>query len=179
MAKREDVITGQSNLGSGWSSNLSSTFQLDAYINDCIRIALQNTLDRMVQRLKEIIDKNVYKAYTPIFYERTNQLREAWGNEIQNTTVLNFDAKIEHLSEMIIFEPMPFFEHGSYISAQDYLGNPEAIPYIVDSGNIGNAFGFPQLGAREFWKDFYEYFKANLIPFMKSELRHQGLKVIG
>jgi hypothetical protein len=156
---------------------VNNTDDLKIYLDVYLRKAFNNSLDKMVEVLKDIIDRKVYSAYQPIFYNRTYQLREAWGKEVLNVRMCDFIGKINHLSDLITFEGIPFFEHGSYISAQDWLGDDNAIPYIVNSGNIGDAFNFPQLGAREFWEEFKKYFKDNFINVLKTELKNYGFKV--
>ena len=157
---------------------VNNTDDLKIYIDVYLQKAINTSLDKMVEVLKDIIDRKVYSAYQPVFYNRTYQLREAWGKETKHIRVCNLVGTIKHLSDLITFEGIPFFEHGSYISAQDWLGNDDAIPYIVNSGNIGDAFNFPQLGARQFWEEFEKYFKDNFINMLKTELKNYGLKVI-
>lgn len=158
---------------------VNNTDDLKIYIDVCLQKAINTSLDNMVEVLKDIIDRKVYSAYQPVFYSRTYQLREAWGKETKHIGMCNLVGTINHLSDLITFEGIPFFEHGSYISAQDWLGNDNAIPYIVDSGNIGDVFNFPQLGARQFWEEFKQYFSENFINVLKKEIEHQGLTVIG
>ena len=158
---------------------VNNTDDLRIYLDLRLKAAFNDSLDKMVEVLKDIIDRKVYSAYQPTFYNRTYQLREAWGKEVLNVRMCEFVGTINHLSDLITFDGIPFFEHGSYISAQDWLGNDNAIPYIVDSGNIGDAFNFPQLGARQFWEEFKKYFSDNFINVLKEEIKHQGLTVIG
>ena len=150
------------------------------YLAESISVALQNTISIAQAELREIINKKVYNSYSPIFYDRTYQLLNAWKKEVINNVtsgVVLSEGILEFDSSQILFQGIPFFEHGSYISANDWCGDEEAIPYIVNSGNIGDAFNFPLIGSRPFWDDFMDFCKDHFNEYLLEEMANVGLQV--
>lgn len=136
-------------------------------VNLTTKIAIENTAERLLSELRGIIDEEVYNAYSPKFYTRTRQLRDSWwaskaevlGGVISSTISQDDVALIGSLS---------LFQHGNiYESLEDLI----ALDEIVNEGKIGNAFGFPQLGARPFWYRFLNYCDQNLERIFREEFR--------
>ena len=48
--------------------------EIKRYLNKQTQVALRNTLDIMRKQLKEFVKEDVYDAYSPKFYERTEWL---------------------------------------------------------------------------------------------------------
>ena len=175
--KIKEVATATNSLS---GRKLETSEDLTWYLGACISVALQNTISIAQAELREIINKKVYSSYSPIFYDRTYQLLNAWKKEVINNVtsgVVLSEGILEFDSSQILFQGIPFFEHGSYISAEDWCGNEEAIPDRINSGNIGDAFNFPLIGSRPFWDDFMNWFRDNYEKRFKTELSKQGIKL--
>ena len=63
------------------------------------------------------------------------------------------------------------FQHGSNVWVEAWNDNENELAHIINDGAIGEAFGFPQLGARPFWNDFIQYCEREFENIFQEELK--------
>ena len=55
---------------------LKNDAELQQALKPVIKEAIRNTLDRMLDKLEDFIDEDIYNAYHPTFYDRTDYLKD-------------------------------------------------------------------------------------------------------
>lgn len=148
---------------------------LTKYLSADIQSAMNSIVDDILDLLKESIDTQVYERYSPSFYERTYEFREAWEDKINNL-VNGAEGTIEYDPSQLSFNP-DAWQHGSYISGS----SAEYLADIIFNGAIGYICNFPNIGTRDAWGDLEKYLgknKRDLIgQIVKSALEKEGLTV--
>ncbi|MBQ0112209.1 MAG: hypothetical protein KBT03_03675 [Bacteroidales bacterium] len=127
------------------------------------KTALENTTDILLRELEDIIQRNVYDVYSPIWYERTNELKDNWERtkaEIKYNMVEN---------EIAFTKPLTYSGAYNYSHGFSHLDN-NAFLEVVNEGKIGNWCNVPQLGAREFWEEWLQYCEQNFDRIFNEEM---------
>lgn len=144
---------------------------LENYSKELILQVQQETLDKMYEKLMEIIDRRVYNAYQPVAYERTKEFKtetfEISEPYIDGGVVRgNIKAK-ENFDTYITYEGSPFFQHQGYnsVSGSDYdkayrLTGME-LAKIIDEGIDALHSMYGEIEARPFWDEFTKWAKSN------------------
>ena len=148
----------------------STSVECQTLLNSTIQSALDRTVDRLLDKLKEYIEEDVYKSYTPFFYDTTGQFKDSWKKTKATIKGNIIESEIfENLSTLVFDSDK--FQHGSNIFVENWGGSEtNELAHIINDGAIGDAFGFPQLGARPFWDDFIEFCGAHFEEYFKEEL---------
>lgn len=155
---------------------ISNFFDLHTNVNEKIKQAMDLTMDELLDKLKDYIQQDVYDNSTygqnqPQWYTRSYELLNNWdytkADVIDNYSVesiLSFSKPISHSG-------YPLYQHGV-----DQVDN-QAFAEIVNDGKIGDLFGFPQLGARPYWNDFWKYVDANIHRIFAEKCNLVGLPI--
>lgn len=147
--------------------------ELEKYITSKLNLALSDTVDELLNQLQMYIIKDVYDAYDPEWYDRTEEFYNSWV-AIKPKISKIMVATIEQDTSLINWV-QDNFQHGSNSPTWSNDNPQNPLAQIINSGNIGSAFGFPQLGARPFWTDFEKYCNANFYTIFKKNCAKHGL----
>ena len=161
---------------------LHNEAELQQALKSTIQIAMQNTLDRMLDKLEEFIDDDIYNAYYPSFYDRTDYLKDNC-REIFEINFWNDFGSIGGVLEVnnnAYFYTDPYsFVHGSgNWRTGDVYSRLDLASYleIMNDPSLihDNPFHFPtgrQLGRGRFWDDFMRWANDNFNKIFEEELR--------
>ena len=133
--------------------------QLENILNGKCQEALDRTTDRLLDKLGEFIQNDVYESYSPTFYDRTFDFKNSWEK-----TSAKLKGKIV---EAEIFQN---------VSAMQRIDEPpihvdkEGLAEIINSG-VGYNFGQMEGKARPFWNDFIQYCEREFENIFQEELK--------
>lgn len=154
--------------------------EIKRYLNNKTQVALKNTLERMKDQLKEFVKEDVYDAYSPKFYDRTEWLLQngvidyyigsglngSYGGVRINTNK-NYPVELEK------------FRHGNLYTGKFYPEN------FIDMLNgriadaVWNPFHFPVLDRVSFLDEFEEWANKNYVRIFKEECEKLGINLDG
>lgn len=155
--------------------------EIRQFLNDKTKKALELTLEELKEKLLEFIDEDIYDAYDPEFYERTEWLKQngvidyyitkMFGDQIYGGVRINLNQNY----------PVSFldFQHGNI-----YSGEFESDDFVkmlngeIESG-IFNPFGFPSLIREPFLDDFKEWAEKNYARIFKEKCEELGINLDG
>lgn len=143
--------------------------ELENILNGKCKEALDKTTDRLLDKLGEFIQSDVY-SYSQTFYDRTFDFKNSWDKtsaQIKNKMV---EAEIFQNVSALSFNSDKF-QHGSNVWVEAWNNNENELAHIINDGAIGHAFNFPQLGARPFWNDFIQYCEREFNNIFQEELK--------
>ena len=149
---------------------ITTQTQLNNFINGKCEKALNKTMDRLLDKLRDFIITDVYDAYTPSFYERTNNFINSWDKTKAQLKDEIIEAEIFQNVSVLVFNTDKF-QHGSSEWVENWNSNKNELAHIINDGAIGNAFGFPQLGERPFWNNFLQYCEREFVNIFQNELK--------
>lgn len=159
--------------------------ELEAGINTISRQAMEKTLDKMLKKLKEFIEEDIYNAYSPRWYNdrRSYYLIENFNNIFETYFWNNFGKGVKGAIKInkTAFNSSPLdFIHGSgnpntgeiynqlnFNSYLEIMNNPDVIP----SGK----FNFPtnaDMHKGQFWDDFLNWADDNFSEIFIEEFRN-------
>ena len=144
--------------------------QLENILNGKCQEALDRTTDRLLDKLGEFIQNDVYGAYSPTFYDRTFDFKNSWEKTSAKLKGRIVEAEIFQNINTLAFNSDKF-QHGSNVWVEAWNDNKNELAHIINDGAIGEAFGFPQLGARPFWNDFIQYCEREFENIFQEELK--------
>lgn len=146
--------------------------QLENILNGKCQDALDKTMDRLLNKLGELIQTDVYDKYSPTFYDRPNinNFAESWEKTSAVIKERMVEAEIFQNVNVLAFNSDKF-QHGSNVWVEAWNDNENELAHIINDGAIGEAFGFPQLGARPFWNDFIQYCEREFENIFQEELK--------
>lgn len=134
----------------------TSMVQFQAMIEPMITKAVQNTCNRLLGTLQEIILTRYYDLFTPDRYSRTYSFFDSAVTQMLN----NMTGEI--------FMDESVMNYGDYWDGQTQL-------YMADAGYHGST-DIKTEG--QFWKEFISFCDQNAIKILKEELAKQGLKTV-
>lgn len=152
--------------------------EIKKYLNKQTEQALKNTLEIMKNQLKEFVKEDVYDAYSPKFYERTEWLLQngvidyyvgrgingSYGGVRINTNK-NYPIELEK------------FQHGNVYTGEFYPENFIAMLNGQIADAVWNPFHFPVLNRVSFLEEFEEYFNQNYEKIFKEECEKLGINL--
>ena len=144
--------------------------QLENILNGKCQEALDRTTDRVLDKLGEFIQNDVYESYSPTFYDRTFDFKNSWEKTSAKLKGKIVEAEIFQNIKTLEFNSEKF-QHGSNVWVEAWNDNENELAHIINDGAIGEAFGFPQLGARPFWNDFIQNCKREFENIFQEELK--------
>lgn len=150
--------------------------EIKRYLNKKTEEALKNTLKIMKNKLREYVKEDVYDAYSPKFYKRTewllqdgvidyyigNVLNGSYGGVRINTNK-NYPVELEE------------FQHGNIYTGEFYPENFIAMLNGQIADAVWNPFHFPVLNRVSFLEEFEEYFNNNYARIFKEECAKLGI----
>lgn len=151
--------------------------QMQADIEAKMSIALDNTLERLLQELQLIVDRVVYGWQSP------SMSPWGWGEDGGNRTHEFYDSwqrtKPQLMGNLIQGEIYQAVELMTYaISGGGYVHQDrEDLANIIETGqgyNFGQAEGVP----REFWSEFEQFVMLNLERIWLQECALVGLNLV-
>ncbi|MGL4453665.1 MAG: hypothetical protein ACRCTZ_21105 [Sarcina sp.] len=150
---------------------IQDDLQLQMFLLNDLQRAVDNTLERCLNELQEIIMSTVYGAGTPIVYERTNEFLESFKENKATIKGLMVQGEIFQDFMSMSYNPESF-THGSYSGdVREYLAD------IINDGAIG-LFGdgwYSQ--SRPFWDEFIYWVDNNLNSIFEQECKKLGLPI--
>jgi hypothetical protein len=147
---------------------------LEAYIENAVKDVLREIGEKVNQRLRDMINHDVYDAYQPEEYERTYQLRESVTTSDIEKNVDGYKVEIYHDTSKIFYNKDKV-QHGSNKDISKW------IPEIIAFNLSGDAFG-----SNQFWHNRDQYFyetletlktRGDLSKWFKDGLRARGLNI--
>ena len=150
--------------------------EIKKYLNKQTEVALKNTLKILKDKLKEFVKEDVYDAYSPKFYERTewllqdgvidyyvgNSLNGSYGGVRINTNK-NYPVELEA------------FQHGNVYTGEFYPENFIAMLNGQIADAIWNPFHFPVLNRVSFLEEFEEWMSENYASIFQEECEKLGI----
>jgi hypothetical protein len=158
---------------------ISSYSQLDNMVNSRLEIALTNTMEEVMDKLHEFIQREVY-SYPNQWYNRSMELLNNWDytkpkliKECTMLTTLSFSKPITYSSAELGHrdETGYTWKHG-----MSHLTN-EAFLEVVNDGKIGAVCNFPQIGERPFWDEFMKWVKLEIYTIFQKHAKNAGLPI--
>ena len=152
--------------------------EIKKYLNKNTEKALKNTLEIMKNQLKEFVKEDVYNAYSPKFYERTEWLLQDGvidyyiGNAIGNTyggVRINTNKKYPVVLEQ--------FQHGNVYTGEFYPENFIAMLNGQIADAVWNPFHFPVLDRVSFLEEFEDWANKNYAKIFKEECSKLGINL--
>jgi len=158
------------------ANSFSTIAELEASINLRMEIALDNTLERLLQELQLIIDRVVYGWQSPSSNpwgwgenggNRTHEFYESWQRTKPIMLGNLLEGEIYQAIELMNFTKM----NGGYAHE-----DAENLANIIETGD-GYNFGQAEGMGREFWNEFEQFCVVNIESIFKSECIKVGLPV--
>lgn len=143
-----------------------NAYDVQMFANQVFDEANNDTALEMLDKLKEIIETNVYDAYEPMNYERTYQFVDAWSVKRREIPINNeslydiyFDKRKIHINK----------------SKNQHTYVPiENLPMIIETGN---GYLFSDVQERPFWEEFQRYVRSQWTKRFKANCRRRGLPI--
>lgn len=139
------------------SKIIKNMSDLQTILEPLIEKAVQNSCNRLLGTLQELIDTEFYDVFSPDYYQRTYSFWRSAVTEMLDKTCGQ------------VFMDASAMDYGEFWSGEIQL----------QSANIGSHGGWITDSTKEhrFWDAFINYCKNNCIQILKEELRKQGIPV--
>ena len=149
-----------------------SDMQLRMVLNKAITRAIYDVLQRIFRELQKEIERDIYNAYSPEDYQRTNALLDAWEQRS-----MHMAGEINFKSEWLPIVPSAHqhgsLGHGGYTDIRDIIFD------ILESGyGAYNYHTGKPIPPRPMWDKFMQKVNKNFDKWMRKALKSQGLLVI-
>ena len=141
-------------------------------LNSVLAEALDNTTEKLLNELIDIVQKKVYGRGEPQWYIRTNQFGESWKFEASKIMGDVVQSAIFQDNDVMIHNK-PLFQHGNKFEAL----KDGALSDILNDGTTNAGFGFSPVEATHFWDEFEEYVEHNLGLVFQEECRKLQLDI--
>lgn len=139
--------------------------EFEVYLQMQSSIALNNTMEILLNKLEEIIQEKVYDSYNGYWASngfRTNEFKESWEKTISIIKGNLIESELfQNISNMTIYDEPPIH------TDRDNLAE------IIESG-VGYNFG--SAPARPFWNDFINWVEMNIYTIFEQECNKVGIK---
>lgn len=151
---------------------MSSSAEFQSVMGVAVTKAMYQVIERCYKELQKEIQKDIYSAYSPSDYDRTEDLLNAWKKELGHLNV-----SLEYEPSYVIAFP-PSWQHASAYDAR--FGNTSAMIFDILEGGYRayNAKTGKPIPARPMWNKFLAKVDANFAKWMRAALRKQGLQVV-
>ena len=145
---------------------IHSDIEFYAVIGKAVSRAIDEVIERIFVELQDEIRRDIYGAYTPKDYDRTEGLLEAWKHETRGLF-----GNIEFQPNMLPVNPSAFQHSSPY--GWDVRGE------IFDSLEKGyGAYNYhtgKPIPRRPMWEDFLAKIDSKIDRWIQIALRRQGL----
>ena len=149
---------------------IDSTAAFHAVIGAAVSAAFVEVMDKAYKELQDVLRSEVFGAYSPTDYARTEGLLTSWQKQVGG-----LDAELWFDPSMLALNPSEW-QHGSKYDGGD---TRSAILDIIAGGyRAMNANTGKPIPARPAWTVFMSRCEANMDDWVRSALRHQGLPVV-
>lgn len=110
-------------------------------LNSVLAIAVDRTVDNLLEELKRIVKETVY-GDAPLWYDRTGDFAEAWDKDA--TQVIGSVVRGRIFPNNQLNWEASEFQHGNIYEPVRYDGDISGLYTILDNGadNSNNKFGF-------------------------------------
>jgi len=156
--------------------------ELNEYIKKQLAASMQKVGETAERVVREHVDSDVYRAYTPKEYEATFELRESLHTKtprIKNDVV---EVEVKHNTDNIhSYEPN---QHHSVVENYNPQDVSDWLPYLVHEGQTHNLWGDNSDAAYLKPRPYFDNAKKELeqskehVETLKRELNAKGIKVI-
>ena len=149
---------------------IDSTAAFHAVIGAAVSAAFVEVMDKAYKELQDVMRSEVYGAYSPTDYARTEGLLTSWQKQVGG-----LDAELWFDPSMLALNPSEW-QHGSKYDGGD---TRSAILDIIAGGyRAMNAHTGKPIPARPAWDVFIKRCDNNMDEWVRAALIHQGLPVI-
>ena len=146
---------------------IRSDIEFYAVIGKAVSRAIDEVIERVFVELQDEIRRDIYGAYTPKDYDRTEGLLEAWKHETRGLF-----GNIEFQPNMLPVNPSAFQHSSPY--GWDVRG--EIFDILEGGYRAYNAkTGKRAIPRRPMWEDFLAKVDSKIDRWIQIALRRQGL----
>ena len=145
---------------------ISSDLEFYAVIGKAVSRAIYEVIERIFAELQKEIERDIYGAYTPKDYDRTEGLLNAWKHETNGLF-----GNIEFQPNMLPVNPSAFQHSSPY--GWDVRG--EIFDILEGGYRAYNAKTGKPIPPRPMWDDFLAKIDSKIDRWIQIALRRQGL----
>ena len=146
---------------------INSDIEFYAIIGKAVNRAIDEVIERIFAELQKEIERDIYGAYTPTSYERTEGLLEAWKHE-----AIGLSGNIEFQPSML----EPDKEGFHYDSPYGWDVRDQIFDILKGGYKAYNAkTGKRAIPRRPMWEDFLAKVDSKIDRWIEIALRPQGL----
>ena len=150
--------------------------QMETEINAKMQIALNNTIERLLQKLKDIILDEVYSYPSPNgeWDNRTYQFLESWNAQLPYFANGWYQEISQDGFDFLYNGDRGMWSHGS-----PYGGalTAQALDDIINDGLSESNFNFPAIESRAYWDMFQIYVDTSIHDVFLQECGKVGLNL--
>ena len=145
---------------------INSDIEFYAIIGKAVNKAIDEVIERIFAELQKEIERDIYGAYTPTSYDRTEGLLEAWKHE-----AIGLSGNIEFQPSMLPVNPSAFQHDSPYgWDVRDRIFDILEKGYGAYNYHTGKA-----IPPRRMWDDFLAKIDSKIDRWIRIALRRQGL----
>ena len=145
---------------------INSDIEFYAIIGKAVNRAIDEVIERIFAELQKEIERDIYGAYTPTSYDRTEGLLEAWKHE-----AIGLSGSIEFQPDMLTPDPEGFHYDSPYgWDVRDRIFDILEKGYGAYNYHAGKA-----IPPRRMWDDFLAKIDSKIDRWIRIALRRQGL----
>ena len=145
---------------------IHSDIEFYAIIGKAVSKAIDEVIERVFSALQDEIRRDIYGAYTPQDYERTEGLLEAWKHETSGLS-----GNIEFQPSMLPVNPSAFQHDSPY----GWDVRAEIFDILEGGYRAYNAKTGKPIAPRPWWDDFLAKIDSKIDRWVRIALRRQGL----
>ena len=146
---------------------ISSDIEFYAVIGKAVSRAIDEVIERIFAELQDEIRRDIYGAYTPKDYDRTEGLLDAWKHEVSGLS-----GNIEFQPNMLALDPAGFHHSSPY----GWDVRAEIFDILEGGYKAYNAkTGKRAIPRRPMWEDFLAKVDSKIDRWIIIALRRQGL----
>lgn len=148
-----------------------------------VESAMNDVYERLLNRLIFLIQRDVYSAYSPEFYERTEDLldRNNWeikkwkrGDNVYREIIFKNEGLSNPMFNGDTHDPAAYI-HGNYVKS--FTKSNVFLRMLNNEIPQGNAFNFPRVDRRPFWDDFMDYCDRYYRTLLMNACRRRGFTI--
>ena len=145
---------------------IRSDAEFHAVIGKAVSKAIDEVIERIFAELQDEIRRDIYGAYTPKDYDRTEGLLEAWKHETSGLF-----GNIEFQPDMLPVNPSAFQHDSPY----GWDVRAEIFDILEGGYRAYNAKTGKPIAPRPWWDDFLAKIDSKIDRWIIIALRRQGL----
>ena len=146
---------------------IHSDAEFYAVIGKAVSRAIDEVIERIFAELQKEIRRDIYGAYTPQDYDRTEGLLEAWKHETSGLF-----GNIEFQPDMLALDPAGFHHSSPYgWDVRDQIFDILEGGYKAYNAKTGKR----AIPRRPMWEDFLAKVDSKIDRWIQIALRRQGL----